>query len=129
MKKNEHITGLKDQIESLEGEIFYLSQESRENSVLTKCKCIAFTTGDMEFHNINKGNNNNHSKNENNSNKNIIENLGIDYISSYNTNDSTEYTNSDNNTSISNVKSNSNVISATSNNSSTHNFNYETQNK
>ena len=97
--------------------------------MLTKFKCIAFSTGDMVFHNINKGNNNNHSKNENNSNKNIIENLGIDYISSYNTNDSTEYTNSDNNTSISNVKSNSNVISATNNNNSTHNFNYDTQNK
>ena len=129
MKKNEHITGLKDQIESLEGEIFYLSHESRENSVLTKCKYIAFTTGDMEFHNINKGNNNKHSKNENNSNKYIIENLRNDYISNYNTNDSTEYTKSDNNTSISNVKSNSNVISATSNNNSTHDFNYDTQNK
>ena len=83
----------------------------------------------MEFHNINKGNINNHSKNENNSYKNIIENLGNDSISNYNTNDSTEYFNSDNNTSISNVKSNSNVISATNNKNSTHNFNYDTQNK
>ena len=56
----------------------------------TKCKCIAFTADDTEFQNINTGNNNNHNKNENNSNTNILENLGNNPFSNYNTND-TEY--------------------------------------
>ena len=131
---DEHITVLKDQVESLKGEILFLRQESREKNVLTKFKCIAFTSGDMEFYNINKGNNINHSKNENSSSKNIIENLDNNSISNYNTNDSIEHTNNGNNTSFSNVRNNSNVISATSNDNNDDNtldpkFNYHTQDK
>ena len=107
---DEHITVLKDQVESLKGEILFLRLESREKNVLTKFKCIAFTPGDVEFYNINKGNNINHSKNENSSNKNIIENLDNNSISNYNTNDSIEHTNNGNNTSFSNVKTNSNSV-------------------
>ena len=58
--------------------------------MLTKFKCIAFTAGEVEFDNINKSINNNHSKNKNKSNKNIIENLDNKSISNYNTNDNTE---------------------------------------
>ena len=81
--------------------------------MLTKYKCIAFTADDVEFHSINKGNNNNHNKNVKNNIRDIIENLDDYPVSIYNTNDNIEYTNNGNNTSISNLNSNSNAIPAT----------------
>ena len=66
---NEYIASLKDQIESLKGEILFLRQELRLRNVPPKC--IVSIGDDTEFHNINKGNNNNHNKNENSSNNSI----------------------------------------------------------
>ena len=68
---NEYIASLKDQIESLKGEILFLRQELRLRNVPPKLKCIVSTGDDTEFYNINKGNNNNHNKNENSSNNSI----------------------------------------------------------
>lgn len=48
----EHIASLIYQIESLKCEILFLRQELRERNVPTKCKCIASTANDTEFHNI-----------------------------------------------------------------------------
>ena len=131
---NEYKASLKGQIKSLNGEIIFLRQELREKNVPAKCKCIASTVDDTEFHNINKSSNNNHNKNQNSSSSNIIKNLDNNLIFKYNTNDNTEYANNDNDISISNVNSNSNAVSATNSNSSNHNplntkFNCDNQSK
>ena len=67
ISENNYVNGykasLKGQIKSLNGEIIFLRQELREKNVPAKCKCIASTVDDTEFHNINKSSNNNHNKN------------------------------------------------------------------
>ena len=49
---------IKDQIESLKGEILFLRQELPERNMPKKCKCIASTADNTELHPIDKGNNN-----------------------------------------------------------------------